>query len=117
MAQELKAISKAELIDLPIIGDKPKDEKEEKFLREIRTYEFLNIKEPGIMISFPYGSTKKKHNFQFMHGGKYKVPRFIARHIENCSTPVWKWRPDGTGVMHKERIGTDPRFQMRELYE
>jgi hypothetical protein len=102
--------------DLPIVGSQPKSEKEEKFLREICEYEFLNLQEPGLSITFPYGNAKRKEKFTFFHGGKYKVPRFIARHLENCSTPIWKWHPDGTGKMHKEKVGNDPRFQMRQTF-
>lgn len=105
-----------EIQQLPIIGKQPESEKEEKFLREVCEFEFQNIEEPGLSHTFPYGSTKKNHNFTFFHGGKYKVPRFIARHLESCTKPIWKWRPDGTGKMMKQNIGTRPRFQMRQTF-
>ncbi len=104
-------------INLPIVGDQPKSEKEEAFLRELCEYEFMNLEEPGLSISFCYGNAKNKEDFTFFHGGKYKLPRFIARHMESCSKPIWKWRPDGTGRMNKQKIGNDPRFQMRQTFE
>lgn len=105
-----------EIQKLPIVGPKPKSEKEEKFLREVCEFEFQNIEEPGLSHSFPYGNTKKQHTFKFFHGGKYKVPRFIARHLESCQTPRWEWRPDGTGKMIKQQVGSKPRFQMRQTF-
>jgi hypothetical protein len=108
--------SHEELGDLPIVGPAPKNEAEEKFLREVCEYEFQNLEEPGLSHSFPYGNTKKHHTFKFFHGGKYKVPRFIARHLESCSTPMWNWRPDGTGKMEKQLVGSKARFQMRQTF-
>jgi len=102
--------------DLPIVGPQPKDVREEEFLREVCEYEFMNLEEPGIMHKFPYGSSKNSHTFTLMHGGKYKLPRFIARHIESCSTPIWDWRPNGLGGLEKKYQGTKPRFQMRQVY-
>ena len=101
---------------LPIVGEQPSSKKEEDFLREICEYEFMNLEEPGLSNSFPYGSTKNKEEFTFFHGGKYKLPRFIARHMESCCKPIWKWRPDGTGRMNKQKVGNDPRFQMRQTF-
>ena len=93
-----------------------KERIEEKMLREICEYEFYNLEEPGLAIKFPYGNAKNQHTFTFFHGGKYKLPRFMAKHIEECQKPIWKWRPDGLGGMHKEKIGSDPRFQLRQVY-
>jgi hypothetical protein len=100
------------LQDLPIIGKQPESEAEEKYLRELVEYEFYNLEEPGMRIKFPYGSKGRMHNFEFWHGAKYTVPRFIARHLESKGAPLWKWVPDGTGAMHKELIGKNPRFRM-----
>lgn len=101
----------------PTNPSKKLTEKEEKWLREVKTYEFMNLEEPGVINKFTYGNSKNKHTFTLFHGGKYKLPRFIARHIESKSTPIWKWRPDGTGAMNKQLESRKPRFQMRELYE
>lgn len=91
-------------------------EKEEKWLREVGTYEFSNKEQSGSPLSFEYGSTRNKMILTFLHGGRYTIPRFIANHVNECSTPRWKWRPDGTGRMHKELDGFDNRFHMREVY-
>lgn len=104
------------IASLPIVGKKPSSDKEEKFLREVCEYEFYNLEEPGLSIKFPYGDTRKHHNFTFYHGTKYKVPRHVARHLESCSTPIWDWRPDGTGKMAKQRVGEKSRFQMRHVF-
>lgn len=111
-----KNVGIEKLVKLPIVGEQPKDEKEEKFLREVCEYEFSNVEEPGLMVTFPYGDTRNSANITLMHGGKYKLPRFIARHLDTRTTPIWKWRPDGTGSMHKELVGTSSRFQLRQVY-
>jgi hypothetical protein len=111
------AYSDRDLEALPIVGEQPKDEKERKHLNEILKYEFMNLEEPGMFLKFPYGSTKRKVNFTLQHGGKYRLPRHVARHLGNCSKPIWDWRPDGSGKMTKQRIGDKPRFQLREVYE
>jgi len=101
---------------LPIIGKQPSSEKEEKFLREVCEFEFINIEEPNVSLRFPYGNAKVQHNFTLFPGGKYKLPRFIARWIESRTTPIWEWRPDGRGSLEKKLIGNKPRFQMRQVF-
>jgi hypothetical protein len=113
---ETQTFEKNELDRLPIVGSQPKDEREEKYLREICEYEFINIEDPRISIKFPYGSTRYSKNFTFFHGGKYSVPRHVARHVESRATPQWSWRPNGLGGMEKQRVGDKPRFQMRQVY-
>lgn len=115
MAQNIK-ITKDKLENLPIVGRLPKNEKEEKYLREIGEYEFYNQEDPGLSHKFPYGATRNKVVFTLFHGGKYHVPRHVADHINSRSTPIWKWRPDGMGSMVKEKVGTKSRFQMRPVY-
>lgn len=102
--------------NLPILGRIPKDEKEIKYLREVCEFEFTNIKHPGLIHKFFYGDTKQSHTFVFVDGGKYHVPRFIARHVGLCSTPRYEWISDGTGKMKKELQGTTKRFQMNLVY-
>lgn len=105
---------------LPIIAankDRTLSEKEEKHLRELVTYEFMNLEEPGLSQTFSYGNAKNKTTFTFFHGGKYRVPRFIGRHVESKSIPIWTWTPDGSGRLEKTRKGSKSRFQMREVYE
>lgn len=114
--EEVKKIEKLPIID-PSDPSKKFSEKEEKWLREMTTYEFMNLEEPGLMQTFSYGNAQHKFKFQFMHGGRYRVPRFIARHIDSRGTPMWDYRPDGQGSMHKQQIGHKSRFQMREVFE
>lgn len=104
------------LSQLPIVGKKPANEKEEKYLKEICEFEFYNLEEPGIPQKFPYGDTRKNHTFTFLHGGKYKLPRHVAQWVESRGTPIWDWRPDGSGRMVKQRVGEKPRFQMRHIF-
>jgi len=101
---------------LPIVGPQPKSEKEEKFLREVITIEFQNREEPGLMQKFPYGDTRTNMTLELFHGGKYRLPRHIVRHIESREKPIWQYRPDGTGSMKKEQTGTDGRFQCRQVF-
>ncbi len=101
---------------LPINGAQPANQKEENFLREICEFEFYNLEDTGLSIKFPYGSTNHKEEFQFFHGGRYRVPRHLARHVETRTTPRYEWRPDGTGRMVSTKIGDKPRFQMRQIY-
>lgn len=104
------------LSKLPIVGPQPANEKEEKYLREVCEFEFYNLEEPGLTHRFPYGDTRNQHTFTFYHGEKYKVPRFIARHLESKGTPIWDWRPDGTGRMGKKQVGQKPRFRMGQSF-
>lgn len=113
---DLKKMVRLPIID-PVNPSKKFTEKEEKWLRELVSYEFMNIEEPGLMHTFSYGCAGNVMKFTFFHGGKYKVPRFIARHIDSRSTPMYSWRPDGMGSIRKEQTGRKSRFQMRECYE
>lgn len=113
---DLKKIQNLPIID-PQNPSKKYSEKEEKWLREVKTYVFSNLEEPGLMNKFTYGNAKNKHTFTLFHGAKYKLPRFIAKHVESKSTPMWSWRPTGTGTLGKELVGQKSRFQMRELFE
>jgi len=118
--QENTEIDEKKLKTLPIIDphnpSRKFSEKEEKWMREMRVYEFSNLEEPGLMQSFTYGKAGKSMNFTLFHGGKYRLPRFIAHHLESKGTPIYKWRPDGSGEMRKERTGTKSRFQLREVF-
>lgn len=109
-------MDKMQNLPIVMVGNRKISDKEEKHLREMGEYEFMNTEEPGLMQKFTYGNTRNKHTFTFMHGGKYTIPRFIARYVESRSTPIWKWVPDGSGSMHKQMAGTVSRFQMREVY-
>lgn len=111
-----KVLQRLPIID-PVNPNRKYTEKEEKHLRELVSYEFMNLEEPGLMQKFTYGNATNKHTFVFMHGGKYRVPRFIARHVESKSTPMWGWKPNGSGQMEKTMKGQKSRFQMREVFE
>lgn len=115
----IEKIDPKKMKKLPIINrnepSKKYTEKEENYLREICNYEFMNLEEPGLRHKFSYGTVKNKQTFTLFHGGKYALPRFIARHIESCAKPNWKYRPDGMGSMQKVLEGWIPRFQMREV--
>lgn len=88
-------------------GRKPAPEK--------RWYEFYNIEEPGVSVKFSYGKTTDPKRYTFFHGQKYEVPVEVANHVESAQTPIWGYRPDGTGSMVKNLTGWKPRFQMREV--
>jgi hypothetical protein len=105
-----------DLAKLPIIGKKPQSEKEEKYLRELVEYEFYNLEEPGLTHKFSYGDTNNSHTFEFWHGGKYKLPRFVAHFLESKGTPIWDWRPDGSGRMNKKLVGKKPRFRLSQNF-
>lgn len=111
-----KRLQNLPIVD-PVSPNKKYSEKEEKYLRELVKYEFSNLEEPGVPMRFSYGNASNKHTFTLLDGGKYMLPRFIARHIESRATPIWKWRPDGTGSLRKELTTTKRRFQMREVFE
>lgn len=106
----------SDFTNLPILGDQPKNEKEEKYLREIGTYEFVNLEEPGQSVKFSYGSDKKMVSPYLMHGADYRMPRHLVRHIQSREMPIYKYLPDGQGGMSKQRIGYKSRFQMREKF-
>lgn len=117
MAKRFKSeMSDSQYASLPIVGAPPKNENEEKYLREIKEFEFSNLEEPRMMHKFSYGDTRKMVNFMFMPGGKYRVPRHVARHVETRRTPEYKFAPDGTGSMNKRFAGYKQRFQMREVF-
>jgi len=117
MSQIKDELKQAEYLQkLPIIGARPKSEKEETYLREICEFEFSNLEESNLAVKFPYGNAKAQHNFTFFPGGKYRIPRCVAKWVESRSTPIWEWRPDGNGSLKKKLIGNKPRFQMRETF-
>lgn len=117
----MEKMDEKKMTNLPIRDpknpSKKLSEKEEKFMREICTYEFINVEEPGLMHKFSYGNAQNKHTFVLFHGEKYRLPRFIQRHIESKGTPIWGWSPDGYGRMQKTKRGYKTRFQLREVYE
>lgn len=110
-----KKMAKLPLIDRENPGRKF-SEKEDKALREMRVYEFSNTETPGVMQKFTYGDTRNKMTFNLFHGGKYELPRFLARHIEACGTPIYDYKPTGYGQLEKHQAGQKRRFMMREAF-
>lgn len=95
---------------------KPVTDAEKKWLDEEIEVEFQNIEEPGLMLKFAYGTTKNPKTYTLMHGGSYKLPRHVVRHLESRQTPIWAYQPDGTGMMAKKLVGSRPRFNCRQTY-
>ena len=91
-------------------------EKEEKWLREMVSAEFTNNENQHLGQKFFYGTTKKNFSFNFFPGGKYRLPRFIVNHLNNCGTPIYKWQPDGSGKIQKTFTHKKRRFTLREVY-
>jgi len=100
----------------PAIVKTEKERKEDWLNEEIRI-EFNNIEEPGVPQKFVYGTTKNAKTYTLLHGGKYTLPRRVVEHIESRQTPIWSYRPDGTGSMRKELTGHKSRFQCRQVFE
>ena len=98
------------LLEKPIVEEKVKKRSEEEGY-----FEFYNLEEPGLVQKFAYGTTKNYKKYVFFHGEKYKITREIAEHVESRETPIWGYRPDGTGRLEKHLKGYKPRFQMREV--
>jgi len=95
---------------------KPISEAEQQWLDEEIEVEFYNIEEPGVINKFSYGSTKDYTDYALVHGGKYKLPRKVIKHIETRQTPLWTYEPDGHGKMAKKQTGWKPRFQCRQVF-
>ena len=116
MITQKRAPTKESLKRLPIVGAQPKDEKEEKHLKEIKKFKFINTENPGLIHPFSYGSGKYSQSFCFVDGAEYEIPRHVARWMDDCKVPQYKWRPGGDGRMQKSLTGYTHRFQMREVY-
>lgn len=118
---------------LPIVGDlrsgasprQKRTEKEEKWLREVKSYEFLNVESPGIPVDFTYGDTKNSMKFHIEHGQVVRLPRHIAQHMESLGRPIYemddsklraKDGQQGVAYNMKKLIGRAPRFMLREKF-
>lgn len=95
--------------------DRPQVEEKASWKKEEVYYEFYNLEEPGLMQKFVYGTTKKFKKYTFFHGEKYKITREVAQHVESRQTPLWGYKPDGSGRLQKHLNGWKSRFQMREV--
>lgn len=119
MEKNVQTYDEKKLDQLPIVvldqASKKLDPKEEKFLREYVMCEFSNVEEPGLMQTFVYGNTKQMQKFSFMHGGKYRLPRHVMQHINRVGTPIYKYKPDGSGQVGKSYAGKKNRFMMQQI--
>ena len=95
----------------------PKGEKEEKFLREYKIYEFSNVENPGQSHSFPFGSSSRNATFCFFHGGRYRLPRFLANHMNESGIPQREKYKNLSGHTEERVVGKKPRLNMREVLD
>ena len=98
-----------------VLRDK-KDRKEE-WLKEDITFEFFNLEEASVPITFSHGPTNNIKKYTLLHGGRYTYPRSLIQHVESRQTPMWGFKPDGHGRMVKALEGYKSRFQCRQLFE
>lgn len=87
----------------------------DKKKEETEMVEFYNIEEPGHPITFSYGQAKRAKKYTLLHGGKYELPKEIINHLESRQTPMYDYRPNGTGKMVKMLTGYKSRFQCRTV--
>lgn len=90
------------------IATKPQDEEIE--------VEFYNLENPGLTIKFAFGSTRNKKVYTLFHGGKYKLPRSVVKHISSRQVPLWNYKSDGTGRLMKNLLGYKSRFECRQAW-
>lgn len=96
-----------------------RDKKDAKkaWLAEDITFEFFNLEEPGVPVNFAHGPTNDIKKYLMMHGGKYTESRSLVQHLESRQTPIWGFKPDGSGNLVKTLNGYKSRFQCRQLFE
>lgn len=110
-------MAKRNTYGVEVAPEKKVSDKEKQWLDEEIDVEFYNIEEPGMIQKFAFGDTKKHKVYTLFHGEKYKLPRKVVKHLEeNCRTPMYKWQPDGKGIMQKTLTGYKPRFQCRQVF-
>lgn len=78
--------------------------------------EVYNIEEPGAPIAVVHGPANNLFKKKFLHGGKYTLPRKIVKFIESRQRPIYKWKPDGSGIMQKQIIGYEQRFSCKQVF-
>lgn len=94
-----------------------KKQRKQEWLNEEILFEFFNLEEPGVPITFAFGSSSKVITYKMLHGGKYTYPRKVIQHLESKQTPIWGYKPNGRGQMEKNLEGYKSRFQCRQLFE
>ena len=101
--------------EAPAIHKSEQDRKKE-WLDEVIQVEFFNLEEPGVPVKFSYGPTNKPEKYTFLHGGKYSLRRDVVQHLESRQTPIWGYKPNGSGQMGKNLEGYKSRFQLRQTF-
>ncbi len=85
------------------------------WLEEKVNIQFYNIEEPGAGGFFCYGGCRDPKTIELDHGEIRELTRGDVRYIESRQTPMYEYKPDGTGKRRKELIGWRPRFQCRQI--
>ncbi len=96
---------------------KDKKERQKEWLKEMITFEFFNLEESGVPVTFSHGPTNDTKKYMLLHGGKYTYSRAHVQHLESRQTPIWGYKPNGDGRMEKTLKGYKSRFQCRQLFE
>lgn len=92
-------------------------EAKKAWLEEEVTAEFINLENPGMMVTFSYGPSKNIKKYTLLHGNRHRMPRKLMQHINSRSTPDYSYRPNGEGNVIKTLMGHKPRFNCREVFE
>lgn len=95
--------------------DKQKLKSKKNIKEKLIKVEFLNVETPNLALKFCYGSTKRPQNYTLLHGGVYELPEEVIKHLESRGTPLYQYRPDGSGRLAKSIQGYKPRFVLRRL--
>lgn len=96
---------------------KDKKDRKKEWLKEEIHFEFFNLEEPGVPITFSFGPADNVKKYMLLHGGKYTYPRDVIQHLESRQVPIWGYKPNGSGQMVKNLEGHKSRFQCRQLFE
>ena len=88
---------------------------EKDWLDERVSVQFYNIEEPGTDAFFCYGPCECPKSFTLSHGEVKELNRADIRYIESRQTPIYAYKPDGSGKMKKKLMGWKPRFQCRQV--
>jgi hypothetical protein len=97
-------------------AEEKKEIMEKKPVDEEVDIEFFNLENPGLYIKFVFGDTRKKKSYTLFHGGKYKLPRSVIKHLSTRQMPIWNYISDGTGHMQKNLMAYRSRFECRQVW-
>lgn len=120
MHKEVNQYDEKSLNRIPLMNiyepHKKYTEKEEKYLREMRVYQFSNLEQAGSPLEFSYGSGKVQMQFKLEPNTLHRLPRWLAQHVESRGRPVYDWVPTGESrKMTKRLVDFERRFMMREV--